>query len=325
MDDPFTRSPPSPRRAGSSHGPSSSRRAASAYGRPLSRRALLGTAGALAASSALAGCSSGRAAGGRKVRIGWWAQVECIAVTYLWQRLLQEHGYEVDLVFADQGPVFEGVADGSLDLCLDAWSPITHRAYLDRYEGKIDLLDPWYRTASVRWAVPSYVPVSSLDEVADDAALFKDRIVTIEPGAGVTAAARERVVPAYGLGSMELVTSSTTAMLSELDRAVGRHEPILVTLWHPHWAYAKYDLTDLTDPLGALGDAEVIMPVTRPGLADDMPDVVRWLDAFEMDDERFSAFEQTAVEEAGVGHEAEGVGRWLDDADNRALADGWFV
>ena len=30
-------------------------------------------------------------------------------------------------------------------------------------------------------------------------------------------------------------------MLAELDRSI-KKEPVVVTLWSPHWAYGKYDV-----------------------------------------------------------------------------------
>src|SRR5690554_1100356 len=50
-----------------------------------------------------------------------------------------------------------------------------------------------------------------------------------------------------GSGSWELQTSSTPTMLTELETALENCEPIVVSLWHPHWAYAAYSIKDLED------------------------------------------------------------------------------
>jgi len=44
------------------------------------------------------------------------------------------------------------------------------------------------------------------------------------------------------------VTSSEAAQLAELRRAIERQEPILVYLYHPHWAFSEFDLTKLEEP-----------------------------------------------------------------------------
>lgn len=292
--------------------------------RPLSRRGFLKSCAfagaALLGATTLGGCADRS----NKLRMGWWAQTDSIAPSYLWSQLLSERGYEVEMIFADQGPVFEGVAGASLDFALDAWSPLTHKAYLEKYQDDFDLLDPWYRTATLNWTVPSYVPIDSIDQIAENAGLFGNRIVGIEPGAGLTDTSRNQVIPDYGLEDMDFVDASTTAMLSELDRSISREEPIVVTLWHPHWAYATYDLKDLADPKGSLGFAESLIPFVRLGFTQDYPDVVRWLNNFELTDAQFSDLQKVAVEDAGIGHEDEGVRRWLDVAENRALADSWI-
>src|SRR5690554_3433376 len=59
-------------------------------------------------------------------------------------------------------------------------------------------------------------------------------------------------------GEFELVESSTPAMLAALDSAVANDEPIVVTLWTPHWAYDAYPIKNLEDPDGAWGEPEEI-------------------------------------------------------------------
>lgn len=291
----------------------------------LSRRSFLTTCSVAAASLFVAPALVGCATRPNHIRIGWWAQDDCIAATYLWKQLLIEHGYDVELVFADQGPVFEGVADKSLDFALNAWSPTTHKAYLTKYQGRIDLLDPWYRSATLNWTVPSYVPIRSIAEISSHAELLGNRIVGIEPGAGLTDVSRNHVIPDYGLQNMDFIDASTTAMLSELNRCIGRQEPIVVTLWHPHWAYSTYDLVDLEDPKQSLGTGEVLLPFARQGFAQDHPEVYRWLNTFELSDAQFSELQKVAIHDAGIGHEAEGVAAWLDDPQNRALTNSWFA
>jgi len=108
-------------------------------------------------------------------------------------------------------------------------------------------------------------------------------IVGIEPGAGLTAAVEDSVIPTYGLEGMDFLTSSTPAMLAELDSAMADGENIAVTLWEPHWVYGKYDVKNLTDPEGTLGTAESLTTYSRLGFADDFPEVNAWMAAFKMD------------------------------------------
>ena len=61
-------------------------------------------------------------------------------------------------------------------------------------------------------------------------------------------AMREKVIPAYGLTDYNLVEGSSPAMLASLDSAIKQNQPIVVTLWQPHWAFSRFPLKVLEDP-----------------------------------------------------------------------------
>jgi len=44
------------------------------------------------------------------------------------------------------------------------------------------------------------------------------------------------------------VASSESAQLAELRRAYQAKEPILVYLYHPHWVFAEFEMTQLQEP-----------------------------------------------------------------------------
>lgn len=255
------------------------------------------------------------------VTIGWIPWDEDIAATFLWKEILEREGYTVEEVQLDVAPVYSGVADGSLDLFLDAWFPITHADYKERFGDDFVDLGIWNAPAKLTIAVPEYVDVDSLEELSDNAEQFGSRIVGIEPGAGLTRVTREAVMPAYGLEEWELVESSTPAMLAELERAIQAEEPIVVTLWRPHWAYAGFPIKDLEDPEGALGDAEEIHALSRTGFAEDFPEVAEWIGNFELSAEQLAELSQ-AVVDAGTGNEQQAAAEWLDA--NTDVVNGWL-
>ncbi|WP_291380741.1 glycine betaine ABC transporter substrate-binding protein [Demequina sp.] len=258
--------------------------------------ALLATAAA--ASLVLAGCSSSPeadpttsatgggdapAAGGditMAVFNGW---DESLATSLLWQNILDSKGYNVTLEYADPAPVFQAVADGDYDLVTDVWSPTTHASYLEEYGDNITKVGAWFDNAALTVVVNADAPVDSLADLADNADAFGNRIVGIEPGAGLTAAMQDSVIPTYGLGDMDFITSSTPAMLAELDTAMANGENIAVTLWEPHWVYGAYDVKNLEDPESTLGVAEQLVTYSRTGFGDDFPEVNTWLANFKMD------------------------------------------
>lgn len=268
--------------------------------------------------------AAGGDATGGTIKIGWMPWDEDIAATYLWERILTDEGYDVELTQLDVAPVFEGVASGDLDLFLDAWLPSTHEDYWAEYGDRLEDLAVWYDNGLLTWAVPEYMDIDSIEDLAGMEDELDSRIVGIEPGAGLTRLSREAVLPDYGLDGYELIEGSTPAMLAELERAVKDEAPIVVTLWRPHWAYSVFPIKDLADPKGSLGEAEEIHAIARAGFSTDYPEIAEWIGAFEMNDNQLAELEDLVLNEYGAGQEAAAVEEWLSDADNRALVDGWL-
>lgn len=278
--------------------------------------------GAVAA-VALAGCAGGSTGtdgddnntGGEakgEITIGvfnGWPEGE--AASYLWKIILEDKGYDVELEYADAGPVFAGLSTGDYDVALDGWLPLTHADYVEEYSDVVDL-GSWNEDAVLTLAVNEDAPITSIDELAANADAFGNRIVGIEPGAGLTKATQEQVIPTYGLENMEFITSSTPAMLAELSAAIDAGENIVVTLWRPHWAYDEFPIRDLEDPEGTLGAEESIHTMARPGFEDDYPQLTEWLKAFTLDSELLYSLENVMYNVDDVPHDfTDVVTQWM--------------
>lgn len=247
-----------------------------------------------------------------------WPEGE--AVSYLWKNILEGKGYDVTLEYADAGPVFLGVNAGDYDLALDGWFPLTHQHYMDDNPDIVDL-GAWNDEAVLTLAVNNDAPIQSIAELAEHADAFGGQIIGIEPGAGLTKATQEQVIPTYGLEDMELITSSTPAMLAELSASIDAGENVVVTLWRPHWAYDEFPIRDLEDPEGTLGAEESIHSIARPGFADDFPEVAKWITAFKMSSELLYSLENVMYNVDPLPSDFEPVvAQWI--ADNQAYVDG---
>ena len=267
---------------------------------------------------------SGGDSGSTKITIGWIPWDEDIAVTHLWKHVLEEQGYEVELTNVDVAPLFQGLADGDIDLFFDSWVPDTHGNYWEEYADQIVDLGTWFDNGTLNLAVPEYVDLETFDDLVGNAEMFDGRIVGIEPGAGTMRRLSEEVMPGYGLDEeYQLVESSTPTMLTELETAIENEEPIVVVLWHPHWAYATYPIKDLEDTKGLFGEGEEIVSVANKEFAEANPDIVRWFGNFKMDDESLGTLENLVLREY-EGDEAAGVEAWLEDPDNAALVQSWI-
>lgn len=251
--------------------------------------------------------------GAKTIKIGYIAWDEDIALSNLVKSQLEAKGYQVRLQQLDAAPLYAGLAKGDIDLFLDSWLPSTHADYWKQYQDKLQDLGVWYDNATLNLAVPKSVAnVNSIEDLKANAAEFGGKITGIDPGAGETRIIQNNAIPRYGLnGSMTLQNSSSTAMLAALDSAVKGNQPIVVALWHPHWAYSRYPLKDLADPKGAMGTGEQIHSIGRQNFAKDFPGLAASLKNLKLDDTQLGSLED-AVQKAGDGNEETAAKQWAD-------------
>ncbi|MFJ6780368.1 ABC transporter permease/substrate binding protein [Streptomyces yangpuensis] len=249
---------------------------------------------------------------GRTVSIGYIPWDEGIASTFLWKELLERRGFKVDTRQLEAGALYTGLAGGGLDFQTDAWLPVTHAQYWEKYGNKLEDLGSWYGPTSIELAVPSYMKdVRSLADLKGKAGQFKGRIIGIEPSAGAMALLKDKVMKEYGLeGEYQVVDGSTPGMLAELKRAYDKKEPVVTVLWSPHWAYSSYELTKLEDPKGVWGKGDGIHTLARKGFAEDEPEVAAWLRDFKLTEEQLTGLE-ARIQQTGKGKEQQAVRSWL--------------
>ncbi|KQQ08100.1 ABC transporter permease/substrate binding protein [Rathayibacter sp. Leaf296] len=243
---------------------------------------------------------------------------EGIAVSALWGAVLEEQGYDVELSDIDVAPGFAGLAAGSYDLALDTWLPTTHGSYLEQYGDDLVDLGAWNDEAKLTIAVNEDAPIDTLEELAANPDVVGNRLIGIEPGSGLNAVTTEEVIPGYGLEGMEYLTSSTPAMLQELETATANGEDIAVTLWRPHWAYDAFPVKDLEDPKGLLGEAEDIHSFGSSSFDGDFPTLSSWMRDFRMDSETLYSLENALFNSASDDRDA-ALAAWMDE--NREYVD----
>ncbi|MET9039583.1 ABC transporter permease/substrate binding protein [Streptomyces mirabilis] len=249
---------------------------------------------------------------GKKVTIGYIPWDEGVASTFLWKEILEERGFQVDTKQFDAGPLYTSLSQGDIDFETDSWLPTTHEQYWKKYGSKLDDLGSWFGPTSLELSVPSYMKgVDSLADLKGKAGTFGGKITGIESSAGMMGLLKGKVLKDYGLDKeYKVVDSSTPAMLAELKRAYAKKEPIVVTLWSPHWAYSDYDLKKLKDPKGAWGKGDGVHTLSRKGFAQDNPVVGQWLKNFRMTEKQLTGLE-AEINKVGKGKQQDAVRAWL--------------
>jgi ABC-type proline/glycine betaine transport system substrate-binding protein len=230
--------------------------------------------------SILSGCTKK----GKEISLAYVAWDSEIASTHVVREVLQSKlNYKVNMMQVDAGPMYAGVAAGSVDAMVAAWLPGTHgKIYYEPNKDKFEDLGVNLNGTKLGLVVPAYMDITSIEDLnkKEVGAQVKNTIIGIEPGAGLMTAT-EKAVKEYNLTDWKLLESSSAAMTKELQSAYGKKEPIIITGWTPHWMFAQMDLKYLKDPKGVYGGEEQIHTLVRKGLKDDHPDAYRFLDQFE--------------------------------------------
>ncbi|TDE90460.1 glycine betaine ABC transporter substrate-binding protein [Occultella glacieicola] len=262
------------------------------------------------------GDDAGGDAGDMTITLGYipsWT--DGLSTAFLLENVLEEAGYTVEHEeLTEAGILYTALSQGDVDIYPSAWPEVTHATYMEEYGEQIEDLGAYYDGAVLTFAVPEYSEITSIADLPDYVDELEGRIVGIEPGAGLTEATQDSVMPTYGLdeAGFSLATSSTTAMLAELDSAIQAQEEIVVTLWRPFWANAEYGVRDLEDPEGAFGEPEGLHFLARDGFAEEFPEVAEWIGTISLDDEQYGALESSVVND-NPDDPAAGVAAWLEE------------
>ena len=227
-----------------------------------------------------AGCTSQTTEPAKEISIGYVTWDCAISSTNVMKQVFEQAGYDVTLVAVDAGPLYQALAKGDVDFTTTAWLPYTHESYWETYGDQIAYVNENIPGAArIGLVVPSYVTINSIDELNSVADKFGNKIIGIEPGAGITSRT-EQAIDEYNL-DYTLVTSSSAGMATELGSAIKNNEWIVVTGWSPHWKFSRYDLKFLEDPKGVYGGAEDIVTLARLGLETDDPEAYGILSRFQ--------------------------------------------
>ena len=146
-------------------------------------------------------------------------------------------------------------------------------------------------------------------------------IIGIEPGSAIHVPIKNKVIPGYDL-DMKLVESSTPAMLSEVEKAYEKREPIVFVAWSPHWMNARYDLRYLKDPkdlMGDFNDPAKISTIVNKDLPEDDPVAYAFLKAISLNEEQVNQMEANINE---AEDPVKGVKAWLEG--NREIVQPWI-
>ncbi len=265
--------------------------------------------------------------------------------------VLQEAGYPVEYVQADYLAQFAGLETGDLTLAMEIWET-TGREAMDAAiaTGSVVNYGPTGMEAKEEWWYPAYMAercpgLPNWEALLELACAEAFSTAETAPngrylGGPVTwGGFDEERVAALGLPFEVIHAGTDAALFAELESAVQREAPVLLWVYAPHWAPAKYEgdwvqFPEYTpecyaDPGWGLNPEEAydcgkpfgdIWKVGWAGIGETWPGADTIIEAFTIDNDEMGAM-ITAVDLEGGTVEAV-VADWM--AANTDRWQGWI-
>lgn len=233
------------------------------------------------------------------------------------KQIMEEQGYEVEVVEGDVGFMFLALEQGDIDIWPGVWLPSIHESYHEKYKDSYELGSAIFEDAPIGIVVPSYVEVDSMTDLKGNEDIVDNKLVGFEPGSGMMIVAEE-VIEGYDL-DLELVSGTLSSMMAEADYSITHEEPILFLGWRPHVMFRNYDLKVLEDPKGFWGVDSYYWGINKD-FESKSPEMYHYVKNFKMSIDDNEAFLN------GVQNEdkdmSELASEWIED--NRADIDKWI-
>ncbi|MBL4916484.1 ABC transporter substrate-binding protein [Tabrizicola sp. DMG-N-6] len=274
-----------------------------------------------------------------------------LITTQLMGSVLQKAGLTVEYVQADYLAQFAGLETGDLHIAMEIWET-TGREAMDAATatGNVVNLGPTGMQAKEEWWYPAYM-VEQCPGLPDWEALKEaacaEAFATAETapkgrylGGPVTwGGFDEERIEALDLPFEVIHAGTDAALFAELESAIQREAPVLLWVYAPHWAPAKfegdwvafpeYTAECYTDPAWGINpDAAYdcgkpfgdIWKVVWSGLAEKWPKAAAAVEAFSIDNDEMGAM-ITEVDLNGASVESVVAG-WMEQ--NEARWSGWI-
>ncbi|WP_417714950.1 ABC transporter substrate-binding protein [Roseibium sp. SCP14] len=165
--------------------------------------------------------------------------------------ILKEAGYNVEYVQADYIAQFAGLKNGDLHLAMEIWET-TGREALDEATGTgkvvnvgetgLMAIEEWWYPTYMKERCPGLPNWEALKDCAEEFSTAETAPSGRYVGGPVTwGGFDEERVEALELDFEVVHAGTDAALFAELESAYQREDPIMLWVYVPHWAPAKYD------------------------------------------------------------------------------------
>jgi glycine betaine/proline transport system substrate-binding protein len=167
------------------------------------------------------------------------------------KRVLEELGYNVELIQADYIAQFAGLESGDLHVAMEMWETTGKQAMeaslatgntIDLGETGMDAKEEWWYPIYMKEKCPGLPDWKALNDCAEAFSTPETHPKGRYLGGPVTwAGFDDERAEALGLDYEVVHAGTDAALFAELESAYQRGDPFLGWVYAPHWAPAKYE------------------------------------------------------------------------------------
>ena len=255
--------------------------------------------------------------------VGWTDITATTAATTI---VLDALGYDTDIKVLSVPVTYISLEQGDVDVFLGNWMP-SMAADIAPYReaGTVDTVtDNLNGTAYTLAtnAAGAALGIATFADIAANAEALDGKIFGIEAGNDGNRIVMDLIAAdTFGLSAVEMIESSEQGMLSQVDKASRKGEPIIFLGWAPHPMNSNFEVTYLTGGEEWFGAAGDVYTNTRAGYVDDCPNVGTFLQNLKftlaMENEIMGAIldegeDATDAATAWLKANADAIGPWLE-------------
>jgi len=174
-----------------------------------------------------------------------------LLTTTIMGKVLANAGYNVEYVQADYIAQFAGLKTGDLHVAMEIWET-TGREAMDEATGSdkvvnmgetgMDAIEEWWYPAYMEEVCPGLPDWKALNDCAQEFSTPETAPMGRYLGGPVTwGGFDDERVEALGMDFEVVHAGTDAALFAELESAYQRKAPIVLWIYAPHWAPAKYD------------------------------------------------------------------------------------
>ncbi len=173
-----------------------------------------------------------------------------LITTHIMGEVLQKAGYNVDYVQADYIAQFAGLKTGDLDVAMEIWATTGREAMeeatatgkvVNMGETGMQAIEEWWYPEYMKERCPGLPDWKALNDCAAEFATPETAPLGRYLGGPVTwGGFDDERVEALGLDFEVVHAGTDAALFAELESAYQRKAPIVLWVYAPHWAPAKY-------------------------------------------------------------------------------------